>query len=69
MSWLGGIEVVTGIGALALAVFLVGFFRFVPLPGEAMAEPSAIRLSIIPVVILVIFVFGISLLLTGLGLL
>jgi hypothetical protein len=67
MSWLGGLEVVLGLGALALAMFLVGVFRLAPGSGETGA-PSATRLSIIPVVILLIAVCGVSLILVGLGL-
>ena len=68
MSWLGGLEVVLGLGALALAVFLVGVFRLAPASGTTGAAPSSMRLSIIPVVILLVAVCGISLILVGLGL-
>ena len=34
MTWMSGAELLVGIGALALAVFLVGFFRFVPDSGQ-----------------------------------
>jgi hypothetical protein len=66
MSWLGGLEVAVGVGAIALAVFLVGLFRLSP--QSATATPSQMRLSIIPPVILLIAVVGIALVLTGIGL-
>jgi hypothetical protein len=66
MNWLGSLEVVIGIGAIALAVFLVGLFRLSP--QSAAATPSAMRLSVIPVVILLLAVVGIALVLTGVGL-
>jgi hypothetical protein len=68
MNWLGGVEVVAGIGSLALAVFLIGFFRFVPLPGDVGAAPSQMRLTVIPIFILMIVVFGFSLVFRGIGL-
>jgi len=67
MNWLGGVEVVAGIGSLALAVFLIGFFRFVPLPGDVNAAPSQMRLTVIPIFILMIVVFGFSLIFRGIG--
>lgn len=67
MTWLGGIELLAGIGALALSVFLVGFFRFVPLPGDVSAAASQTRLTVIPIVILLIIVSGFSLILRAVG--
>ena len=67
MSWFGGLEVIVGIGAVALAVFLVGVFRLAP-HSEAGGPPSAMRLSIMPVFVLLIAVLGITLILTGIGL-
>lgn len=68
MTWLSGIELIVGAGALALAVFMVGFFRFVPLPGDVSATPSQTRLTFIPIVILLIIVCGFSLIFRGIGL-
>ena len=68
MNWLGGIEIVAGIGSLALAVFLVGFFRFVPLLGDVSTAPGQMRLTVIPIGILLIVVFGFSLIFQGFGL-
>lgn len=66
MSWLGGIEVVVGLGALALAVFLVGIFRLSP-QSDAAGPPSQTRLTFVPIFILLIAVVGIALILTGIG--
>jgi hypothetical protein len=68
MTWLSGVELLGGAGALALAVFLVGFFRFVPLAGSADAAPSQMRLTFIPLVILLIVVCGFALIFRGVGL-
>lgn len=67
MTWLGGIELLAGLGALALSVFLVGFFRFVPLPGDVSTAASQTRLTVIPIVILLIIVCGFSLILRAVG--
>lgn len=67
MTWLGGIELLAGLGALALSVFLVGFFRFVPLPGDVSTTASQMRLTVIPIVILLIIVCGFSLILRAVG--
>jgi hypothetical protein len=68
MSWLGGIELIAGAAALVAAFFLMRVFRFVPQPGVQAATPSAMRVAIIPVMILLVLVCGISLLLRGAGL-
>jgi hypothetical protein len=67
MSWLGGIELIAGAAALVVAFFLMRVFRFVPQAG-VQAAPSAMRVAIIPVMILLVLVCGISLLLRGAGL-
>ena len=67
MTWLSGVELLGGAGALALAVFLVGFFRFVPLAGSADTAPTQMRLTAIPLVILLIVVIGFSLIFRGIG--
>ncbi len=67
MTWLSGVELLGGAGALALAVFLVGFFRFVPLAGSADAAPGQMRLTVVPLTILLIVVFGFSLIFRGFG--
>lgn len=68
MDWLGSIELVAGVATLALGLFLIRVFKFVPVPGVTAAEPGPMRLAIIPVIILMILVCGISLVLTGAGL-
>lgn len=67
MTWLAGAEVLGGIGALALAVFLVEFFRFVPVAGSIDKPPTQMRLTVIPLVILIIVVMGFALIFRGLG--
>ena len=69
MDWLGGVEIVAGLAGIALGLFLIRVFRFVPVPGVTAAAPSHMRLALVPVGILLVFVVGISLLLTGLGVL
>ena len=68
MSWLGGIEMIAGAAALVVAFFLMRAFRFVPQSGGAVVTPNAMRIAIIPVMILLVLVCGISLLLRGAGL-
>ena len=67
MTWLAGTELLGGIGALALAVFLVGFFRFVPIAGSIDKPPTQMRLTVIPMFILMIVVMGFALIFRGLG--
>lgn len=67
MSWLDGVEIVGGLGALALAVFLVGFFRFVPIAGGVDKPATQMRLTVIPLFILLIVVAGFSLIFRGIG--
>jgi hypothetical protein len=67
MSWLAGAEALAGIGVLALAVFLVGFFRYAPIAGSADKPPTQMRLTVIPLFILLIVVTGFSLIFRGLG--
>src|SRR5262245_35048286 len=67
MTWLGCVELLFGIGALALSVFLIGFFRFMPLAGDVNTAPSQTRLTLIPIIILLIIVMGFSLILRGIG--
>lgn len=67
MSWLSGVELVAGVGALALAVFLVGFFRFVPIAGGVDKPPTQLRLTILPLLILLIAVCGFALIFRGFG--
>ena len=68
MTWMSGAELLVGVGALALAVFLVGFFRFVPIAGGIDKPPTQMRLTVIPMSILLIVVFGFGLIFRGLGL-
>jgi len=67
MTWLAGAELIAGVGALALAVFLVGFFRFVPIAGGIDKPPTQIRLTVIPVFIMLIVVGGFALIFRGIG--
>ena len=67
MTWMAGAEVLVGIGALALAVFLVGFFRFVPIAGSIDKPPTQMRLTVIPLFILLIVVMGFALIFRGFG--
>ena len=68
MTWVAGAELIAGVGALALAVFLVGFFRFVPIAGSIDKPPTQIRLTVIPLFIMLIVVAGFSLIFRGIGL-
>ena len=67
MTWMSGAELLVGIGALALAVFLVGFFRFVPIAGSVDAPPTQMRLTVIPLFIMLIVVMGFALIFRGFG--
>lgn len=67
MTWFGGIELLAGLGALALSVFLVGFFRFVSLCGDVSTAASQTRLTDIPIVIQLIILCGFSLILRTVG--
>jgi len=67
MTWFSGAELLGGIGALALAVFLIGFFRFVPIAGSVDAPPNQMRLSLLPLIILLIVVLGFGLIFRSLG--
>jgi hypothetical protein len=68
MTWMSGAELLLGVGALALAVFLVGFFRFVPIAGSVDKPPTQMRLTVIPLFILIIVVMGFALIFRGFGL-
>lgn len=68
MTWFAGAELLGGIGALALAVFLIGFFRFVPIAGGVNAPPTQMRLTVMPLFILLIAVVGFALIFRSLGL-
>lgn len=68
MTWLSGLELVAGVGALALAVFLLGFFRFLPIAGSIEQSPTQMRLTVIPLFILLIVVFGFAMIFRGFGL-
>lgn len=68
MTWFAGAELLGGIGALALAVFLIGFFRFVPIAGGVNAPPTQMRLTVLPMFILLIVVMGFSLIFRSMGL-
>ena len=68
MTWFGGAEIIVGVSALTLAVFLIGFFRFVPVAGDIHAPPGQLRLTIIPLSILLIVVFGFAMIFRGFGL-
>ena len=67
MTWFGGVEIIAGVGALALAVFLVGFFRFVPIAGDIHAPAGQWRLTIIPLFIMLIVVLGFAMIFRGFG--
>lgn len=67
MSWFAGAELLGGVGALALAVFLIGFFRFVPIAGSVDAPPTQMRLTVLPLFILLIVVLGFGLLFRSIG--
>jgi len=67
MTWLAGAELLSGIGALSLAFFLVGFFRFVPIAGGVDKPPTQLRLTVIPLFIMFIVVMGFALIFRGLG--
>lgn len=67
MTWMSGAELLVGVGALALAVFLVGFFRFVPIAGSVDAPPTQMRLTVIPLFIMLIVVMGFALVFRGFG--
>ncbi len=56
-----------GVGALALAVFLVGFFRFVPIAGSVDQPPTQMRLTVMPLFILLIVVLGFGLIFRSIG--
>ena len=67
MTWFSGAELLGGVGALALAVFLVGFFRFVPIAGSVDQPPTQMRLTVMPLLILLIVVLGFGLIFRGFG--
>ncbi|HET7156609.1 MAG TPA: hypothetical protein VFI87_14695 [Hyphomicrobiaceae bacterium] len=67
MSWFSGAELLGGVGALALAVFLVGFFRFVPIAGSVDQPPTQMRLTVMPLFILLIVVLGFGLIFRSIG--
>jgi hypothetical protein len=67
MTWFAGAELLVGIGALALAVFLIGFFRFVPIAGSADAPPTQMQLTVLPLLILMIVVVGFALIFRSIG--
>lgn len=67
MTWFAGAELLGGIGALALAVFLIGFFRFVPIAGSVDAPPTQMRLTVMPMCILLIAVVGFALIFRSIG--
>ena len=67
MTWMSGAELLGGVGALALAVFLVGFFRFVPIAGGIDKPPTQMRLTVIPLIIMLIVVMGFALIFRGFG--
>ena len=67
MSWFSGAELLGGVGALALAVFLVGFFRFVPIAGSVDQPPTQTRLTVMPLFILLIVVLGFGLIFRSIG--
>jgi hypothetical protein len=67
MTWFSGAELLGGVGALALAVFLVGFFRFVPIAGSVDQPPTQMRLTVLPLLILLIVVLGFALIFRGFG--
>jgi hypothetical protein len=68
MGWLAGAELIAGAVALVAGFVLMRVFRLVPQPGVEEPTPTATRLTIIPVVILLVLVCGISLVLRGMGL-
>lgn len=67
MSWFSGAELLGGVGALALAVFLVGFFRFVPIAGSVDQPPTQMRLTVMPLFIMLIVVLGFGLIFRSIG--
>lgn len=67
MTWFSGAELLGGVGALALAVFLIGFFRFVPIAGSVDAPPTQMRLTVLPLIILLIAVLGFALVFRSIG--
>ena len=68
MNWLGGVELIAGVAALAVGFLLIRVFRFVPQPDAPESTPTAMRVAIIPVVILLVIVCGFALLFRGVGL-
>ena len=67
MNWFAGAELLGGIGALVLAVFLIGFFRFVPIAGGVDQSPTQMRLTVLPLIILLIVVLGFGLVFRSIG--
>ena len=67
MTWFAGAELLIGIGALALAVFLIGVFRVVPIAGSVDAPPTQMRLTVLPLCILLIVVLGFALVFRSIG--
>lgn len=67
MTWFAGAELLIGIGALALAVFLIGVFRVVPIAGSVDAPPTQMRLTVLPLCILLIVVLGFALIFRSMG--
>ena len=67
MTWMSGAEVLGGVGALVLAVVLVEFFRFVPIAGSIDKPPTQMRLTVIPLFIMLIVVMGFALIFRGIG--
>lgn len=67
MTWFSGAELLAGVGALALGVFLVKFFQFVPIAGSVDKPPTQMRLTVIPIFILFIVVIAFSLIFRGIG--
>jgi hypothetical protein len=66
MSLLGGSQILTGAAILALSVFVMWFFRAVPL-GDTDKRPSFLRLTVIPMFILLLAVSGFALMFRGAG--
>lgn len=66
MTLIGSAEIIAGIAVLMLSGFLIWVFRVVPL-GASGGQASVMRVTLIPVFILLLWACGIALILVGAG--
>ena len=66
MSWLQGSQALLGVGAVALSVLLL--WLVTDRGDRPIVQPSATRLIVLPMTIMLIFIFGVALLFMSAGL-